>query len=148
MKKTVVICALALCGCSPSAPTAYKAGSTGLQRQSDYDQCRIASFREIPQTMVSQVSPGYSNPGTISCNTIGSHTSCQRVGAINIPASVSTYDANDDLRYRYMLRCMSDKGYSFTNVPTCPSAAERQKAFNTPQPASIAEVKCNAGVSG
>ena len=31
--------------------SSYKAGSTFASRQADYDQCKIQSFREIPQTM-------------------------------------------------------------------------------------------------
>lgn len=127
--------------------TTYKAGSTHVDRQLAVDQCRIASLKEIPQSMATQVSGGYYNPGTVSCSTVGNYTSCNNVGAVNIPATATSYDQNQSLRDRFINRCLQDKGYQLIpNIPVCGSEAERKAALYSPQPASAAAFKCSAGV--
>ena len=125
---------------------AYKSGTTFSNRQLDYDQCKILALNEIPTDIRTQYSPGYYKPGSLSCSTIGNYTSCNRIGAVDIPASASQYDANSNLRQRSVMRCMAAKGYQFLEkVPMCKSDAERKEALSTPQPQTPAKI-CNAGV--
>lgn len=148
MKKCSLLLVLLLSSCQTGpVPVAYKAGSTGPQRLNDYDQCKIASFREIPQSMATEYNPGYYNPGTVQCSTIGNTTSCNNVGAVNIPGSATSYDANGELRQRYIQRCMASKGYQFKLLPPCGSQEERTKAYNQPQPANSSEFKCASGMT-
>ncbi|NEJ73767.1 hypothetical protein GR197_25040 [Rhizobium phaseoli] len=143
----VAVAALAGCQAAPRF-TAYKAGTVQSERQFAFDQCKIASLQEIPQSMAISTSPGYYNPGTLSCNTVGGYTSCNRIGAVDIPATTSTYDQNGGLRDRYLTRCMASKGYAMLEkLPLCGSEKEKQAALYQPQPASPAQMKCTAGVA-
>lgn len=150
MKNTTVsiIAMLALYSCQTGPQlTTYKAGTVFSQRQAAYDQCKIASLREIPQAMTSQTSGGYYNPGTVQCSTIGNYTSCNRVGVVDIPATTSTYDENQSLRTRYITRCLEAAGYQVVNRPVCPSQADRQKAIYSPQPPSVEQFTCDGGMA-
>jgi hypothetical protein len=149
MRRQFIVAAVAVvAGCQTGpVPSAFKPGSTWSQRQADYDQCKMASFKEIPQAMATQIDPGVYTPGSVQCTTIGSSTSCSQVGGLNIPATATTYDANGGLRDRYVARCMQAKGYSILQLPICPTAEARQKAMSTPQPANASDYKCSPGVN-
>jgi len=125
----------------------YKAGTTFPQRQADYDQCKIAALNMVPSAPATDYKPGYYNPGVVQCSTIGNYTSCNRVGAVSIPGSVTTYDRNQNLRDREIARCMASKGYQFLDRPICSSDEERRRASYDPQPPSASSVKCSGGVS-
>jgi hypothetical protein len=140
------VVALSSCQTGPQI-MAYKAGTNTQQRQFEYDQCKIAALHNVPQNMATDFNPGYYNPGTVQCNTIGSSTYCNRVGAVSIPASATTYDANQNLRDREIARCMSAKGYQFLERPACPSEEERARAQYDPQPPSPDQVRCHGGVN-
>lgn len=127
--------------------TAYKAGTLYSERQRDYDMCKIQSFREIPQNLAVETKPGYYNPGTVQCTNIGNYTSCQNVGAVNIPATSSTYDVNENIRFRFIDNCMSAKGYQFIQLPVCTKEADKRAALYSPQPDSPAMMTCTAGVN-
>lgn len=126
MKRVAVLSALALIsGCvSGPADLVHKTGSSLAQRQLAADQCRIESLRQVPQALVTETDPGYYNPGTIQCNTFGNMTSCNRVGAVNIPASSSTYDVNQSLRDRTIARCLASKGFDIVQKPICTSTKD------------------------
>jgi hypothetical protein len=144
---SITLAVLAGCQVGPQF-TAYKAGTVQSERQLAFDQCKIASLQEIPQSIATSVSPGYYNPGTLSCSTVGNYTSCNRVGAVDIPATASSYDVNDGLRNRYLMRCMADKGYTMLEkIPVCSSEKERQAAINLPQPSSSSQLKCSSGIA-
>lgn len=107
LKKLQLVAVLLLAGCQTGpVPAAFKPGTNASQRQADYDQCKIASLREIPQAMATQVSGGVYTPGSVQCRTIGTITSCSESGGLNIPATATTYDANHGLRDRFINRCM------------------------------------------
>ena len=79
---------------------------------------------------------GYSSPGSVHCTTIGSMTTCNPIGGINIPASAQSYDANSATRSRYMARCLQQKGYSVLKRPICQTETEIasvQTADESPQ---------------
>jgi hypothetical protein len=140
--------ALFLAGCQTGPlPSAFKPGTTASQRQFDYDQCKVASLQEIPQAMATQMSGGVYSPGTVQCRTIGTYTSCNESGGLNIPATATTYDANQELRGRYITRCMTAKGYSILNLPMCTTAEARQRAATEPQPTNAADYKCTPGIN-
>jgi hypothetical protein len=149
MRKRFILATVAVvAGCQTGPmPSAFKPGSTFSQRQFDYDQCKIASLKEIPQAMATQINPGVHTPGTVTCNTIGSSTYCNEMGGLNIPATASTYDVNEGLRGRYISSCMMRKGYSIIVRPACASAEARQKAAITPQPTNPNDYQCTPGVN-
>lgn len=131
MRKLTLILALALAGCVSSSgemTAIYKPGSSFAQRSAAFDQCKIASLREIPQTMQTDTTGGYYNPGTLQCSTNMGMTTCNRIGAVNIPSSSVTYDANEGLRVRYIIRCLNAQGYSMIPTRRCNSDAERKAA--------------------
>lgn len=143
-KAIVMLAAAALAGCvTDGGPrtTIYKAGSTKSQRQADYDACKIQSFKSIPQTMATEVTPGYSSPGTAICNTYGTMTTCNTVGGFDVPATASSYDVNASLRGRFINSCLRAKGYVFYTKPACKTEAERQEAIRNPGP----DAKCIGG---
>ena len=148
MRKLQLVAVLLLAGCQTGpVPAAFKPGTDASQRQADYDQCKIASLREIPQAMATQVSGGIYTPGSVQCRTIGTITSCSQSGGVNIPPTATTYDANHGLRDRFINRCMMQKGYSILSRPACSSESERLKAATTPQPANPADYKCTPGIN-
>lgn len=140
MKKIAVVGALALVSGCVSGPVnvVHKTGSTFSQRQLAADECRIEGLRQVPQSMVTETSPGYYNPGTIQCNTFGNTTSCNRVGAVNIAATSSTYDVNQSLRDRTVARCLAAKGYDIVQKPICTSSkeADAYRAARDSQPSA------------
>lgn len=120
----VPVAAVAACTASEPALFIHKPGVSVAGKQAALDECRIASLREIPQTVVSQTSGGYYNPGTLQCNTVGGITNCYRVGAVNIAPTTTTRDVNEDLRARYINRCLREKGFSLTAIPRCVMPSE------------------------
>jgi hypothetical protein len=148
VKKLQLVAVLLLAGCQTGPlPSAFKPGTNASERQVDYDQCKIASLQPIPQAMATQVSGGVHTPGSVQCRTIGTITSCSESGGLNIPATATTYDANQGLRDRFINRCMMQKGYSILARPACGTESERLKAATTPQPANPADYKCTPGVN-
>jgi len=121
MRQFVVIGVLSiLIGCAPQTGVLlYKPGVNLATKQSDLDDCRIVSMKEVPQNLQTSVSPGFSNPGTVMCNSYGTFTSCNTVGAYNIPPTVTTVDANSGLRSRILNRCLNAKGYQLYERPYC-----------------------------
>ncbi|ESY03883.1 hypothetical protein X753_21215 [Mesorhizobium sp. LNJC399B00] len=130
MRKRYIIVILAVAGCQTApAYIVYKPGVDLNATQTAKDQCQIASLREIPQSMATDYHPGYNNPGTVQCNTIGTVVSCNTIGAVNIPGSTTTYDVNQDLRDRYMVRCLEGQGFGVKLARACASEAENSKAL-------------------
>jgi hypothetical protein len=79
--------------------------------------------------LTTDIIPGYNNPGTVQCNTSGNVVTCNRIGAVNIPASSTTYDFNEGLRDRYMTRCLEVQGFGVKLAKICPTKAEETKAL-------------------
>ncbi|MER8882589.1 hypothetical protein [Mesorhizobium sp. M0816] len=131
-RKTLALAVSAVCltACTSTQPAKflYKPGVTIAGKQAAVDECRIASFRDIPQTMATDVKPGFNSPGTLQCNTFGGTTTCNRIGAINIPASANTYDVNAGLRDRFIEQCLQQNGFTITSIPLCKTTAEKSKA--------------------
>lgn len=125
---TAGLLALAACQSPSSSFVVWKPGASYDQTQRDTDQCRIAALREVPQSLATQVSGGVYVPGNVQCSTIGTLTSCNRVGGVNIPASSTTYDVNEELRSRQINRCLQAKGYSVTVLPDCVGDTQKTKA--------------------
>ena len=119
---------LVLVGCAPAHTRLmiHKTGSRQADRVMAHDNCKIASFKEIPQTQGIATQGGYSNPGTVRCTTNFGVTNCNTVGAVNIPTTTSSYNVNQDLRTRFITRCLAEKGFSVVPLKkTCRSADER-----------------------
>jgi len=130
----IIPASLLISGCQPTTGNLiHKTGSNMSERINAYDQCKIRSIRDIPQQIATQISPGYNNPGYVQCNSYGYSTTCNTVGAFNIPASSRVYDVNEDLRNRYIARCLADSGYSIIPRPICHDAS---MANQDPQPAA------------
>lgn len=144
MRKLSIAAAALLAGCvSGPVNMIHRTGSTFAERQLADDECSIASLQAIPQAMVTQTSGGYSNPGTLQCSTIGNMTTCNRIGAVDVPARSTTSDANQDLRDRYIERCLASKGFDLIQMPLCTSAKDssQYKATRDNQPPA-SQIKC------
>ncbi|MBZ9683126.1 hypothetical protein LB531_20930 [Mesorhizobium sp. CO1-1-2] len=132
MRKRFALAALAVvAGCQTGpVPIIYKPGADLNSTLAATDQCKIDSFKEIPQSIATDYHPGYSNPGTVQCNTYGTMTTCNRVGAVDIPASSNTYDVNASLRDRYIQRCLEGKGFGVKmDGRACSTRAEADRAL-------------------
>jgi hypothetical protein len=139
-KWLVILMIFSLTACAEPTAFYYKKSMVLATKQKDYDACKIKSFKQIPQNIITTYHPGVHNPGTLSCNTIGTYTSCNRVGALDIPASSSSRDANEGMRARFIEECMTGKGYSLVEVPMCSLS---EQGYNPLQPApSLDKIKC------
>lgn len=119
----------------------FKPGTLQSDRQNDVDMCTIASFKEIPQNIATQISPGYSSAPTVQCHNIGTSVSCNSYGGINIPPSAYNYDVNKDLRSRFVERCLRSKGYTPIVKPICTGNQQNPDIrYNSPD-----EVHCVPG---
>jgi hypothetical protein len=119
----------------------HKTGSTASQRQQVLDDCNIESFKSIPQAFVTDVSPGMRSPGHLECRDTGGGRDCFYVDGIEFPPTVTTRDANDDLRKRFVGRCLADKGYALISKPVCNAKQDsdlyRANADNQPDANAI-----------
>lgn len=122
------LCALSLSACVSEIPNflIHKEGSMYDDRMRQKDLCQFEAANAIPSAMAAQMSGGYYNPGSLHCSTVGTYTTCNNVGAINIPATATTYDANAELRERYVHRCLESAGYSVIPKPLCRSEADKR----------------------
>jgi hypothetical protein len=70
-------------------------------------------------------------------------TTCNRVGVVDVPARSTTSDANQDLRHRYLQRCLASKGFDLIPTPPCTSAKDsaQYKATRDNQPPT-SQIKC------
>lgn len=129
-----------LTACASSTPFYYKQGSMLGVRQKDYDACKIKSFKDIPQNIVTTYTPGVHDPGNVVCSTTGTFTNCQRIGGVDIPASSTSYDVNASLRARFITQCMADKGYQRLDMPTCALGVDGYDTLQkTP---ALRDIKC------
>ena len=139
-KSLALLAVLGLTACAQSTAFFYKPGTIQVSKQKDYDACKIKSFKEIPQNIVTTYNPGVDNPGTLSCYTIGATTQCNRVGALYIAPSTSSEDVNEGMRARFILDCMNKKGYVLLKMPICKIG---ETGYNSRQKApSLDKIKC------
>jgi len=150
MKKIALIVMVGVlsAACTTVSTTAlFKPGVTAVQKQRDLDSCKIASFRSVPQTIVTQVSGGYYDAGDVRCSERKDSSKdkggvyCRRVGQVYIPPSTTTRDVNADLRWRFVRSCLRDKGYQVVErLRACSNEAERQRAINA---RTLDDLVCN-----
>jgi len=136
---------LTLSACLSTTTTSiFKPGTSIEQQQRDLDQCKIESFKTIPQTLQTDISGGYYNSGKLRCHTDEKgNTICKRVGEYYQPPTATTIDRNDALRWRFVKGCLQQKGYSIvSNMPRCRNDADRLRAL---QATNIADFTCEPG---
>jgi hypothetical protein len=64
-KHFLLASAVMIAGCQTApTPIIFKPGVDLNQTVAAVDQCKIDSFKEIPQSMATDIDPGYSSPGT------------------------------------------------------------------------------------
>jgi hypothetical protein len=88
-----------------------KPDTTRAQSRLDGEECMLEAAENIQPAMGVATTPGFSSPGSLMCNSIGTMTTCNNVGAVNIPPSTYSYDANNPTRQLYVKVCMEKKGY-------------------------------------
>lgn len=109
----------------------YKPNTPLAVKQADLDQCKMASFRSIPQAYTTNYVGGYYEPGDYSCRqTRHNKTRCKNVGGYYSPPVSYTEDMNAAMRWRFVSSCLARKGYRVLNLPPCMSSAERARAQN------------------
>ena len=108
-------------GFVPGGPTVAwsKVDTTRAQRRLDAEECMLEAAEKIQPAMGVASTPGFSSPGSLMCNSIGSMTTCNNVGGVNIPSSTYSYDANNQTRQLYVKVCMEKKGYVPASTKFC-----------------------------
>lgn len=139
---TLVALAIVLVSCGVMSQTSlFKPGTSLAQKQKDLDLCKIVSFKQVPQELVTSVSGGYYDPGYVSCVGKKGEAVCRRIGGFYIPPTYSTVDVNKNLRWRYVQHCLQQKGYDvIVNLRPCSNDAQRQQAINAK---TIKDLVCN-----
>ena len=132
---------LSLTSCAPtSAPFFYKMGSDYASKQRDMDQCKIRSFKDVPQNMVTTYTPPVNIPGTTSCNSIGGYMTCNEVGGYHTSGSSFSSDVNQSLRERVLLECMNNKGYKAVVLTFCKEGERGYNSFH--KSPELNKIKC------
>jgi hypothetical protein len=144
LKRFALCLVLILTGCASlygPVLVVHKAGSTSAQRQQVLDECKIESFKSIPQAFVTTVTPGIAKPDRLVCRDEANRADCFIVEGIDWPPTVTTRDANEDLRKRFVGRCVASKGYELISKPICDAKQDidlyRANANNQPDSNSI-----------
>ena len=127
----VAIFAISVAGCVQTQTgyvhLTHKLGSNSADRGKALDMCQFEAIKAVPRALSTTTKKGYSDPGTLQCSTIGTMTSCNRVGAFNTPSTSTTTDANVELRDRYTARCLERAGYAVFKKPLCQTESGKQK---------------------
>jgi len=97
----------------------YKAGVGFTQIQNDKTDCQVSAVQKVPQHTVIQTSPSYTVPTQTYCNRIGNQVLCNQTGGQTYGGTVSSTDANANLRARVWAQCMAQKKYRIVNIPAC-----------------------------
>jgi len=143
----IILSAVALTACgTPTTTALFKPHTPPVVKQADLDQCKIASFRAIPQAYTTNYVGGFYDPGDIDCyRGRRGRIYCDRLGGFYMPPASYTEDLNAPIRWRYVSACLRKKGYYLLpgKVP-CRSGVERARALNAKNPA---ELGCNPDVN-
>ena len=107
-------------GFVPGGPTKtfMRPDTTRAQRRLDWEECLLEAGEKIQPAMGVATTPGFSSPGSLMCNSIGTMTTCNNVGGMNIQPSAYSYDANNQTRQHFKV-CMEKKGYVTAPATFC-----------------------------
>ncbi len=119
----VLTCSSALISMAACVPTnevyLYKPGASVARADSDLFDCRINAARMVPTDTQIATTPRYTTPVQTQCYNIGYSVQCHSTGGQTYGGNTYSYDANQDLRARYLAQCLASKGYSATEIPAC-----------------------------
>ena len=105
--------------------TFYKDGTKRAQRLRAIEDCMFRAAQNIPPAMATRSTSGAYDPGSLICNSFNGLTVCNNVGAFSIPGTSETVDLNVNLRHRFYMRCMADKGYVLKEMPICANPKDK-----------------------
>lgn len=122
MQKAILIVTLAaLSGCAGYSGF-YKAGETVARLNSDQTGCEVSGAQEVPVNTQIRRTPLRVIPAQQSCTPAGV---CTVIPGRFEGGEVYSFDANADLRTRFVTQCMAQKGYQPASVRRCsPQVAE------------------------
>lgn len=106
-----------LAGCFP-VDVYHKNGASLARLQSDETACKVKALKEVPVNKLTRVTPVH----VIPHQTCDSEGNCETTYT-TFGGHVVVYDANKDLRARYVAQCMVDKGYAQVELPICQGPA-------------------------
>ncbi len=132
---------IGLTGCIPAEPIplVHKTGSTLEERTLASELCEFEAIKEIPRAMATDIKGAYRRPGVLECSTVGGTTTCKEVGGSNVPATSTTYDANAEVRKKYLAWCLRERGFSIISRPPCRTEAEKAAAIAKSSPQAPAD---------
>jgi len=145
-KKTfyLIITSLLLAGCQTAKQATsisfyHKTGSTIYSKQGDWDNCKIQSFRVIPQAIGHSTTPGSYSPGSTFCSTNNGFTSCSTIGDSYEAPTITSYDMNSKLRNNFINQCMANKGYKNYLMDYCTNGGGYSNLNPAPP---ISQIQC------
>ena len=97
----------------------FKPGVSVARASSDLFDCELAAAQEVPQSIQVETTPTYTTPVETTCTTIGNTVTCESTGGDVYGGETYSYDANADLRARYLARCLAGRGYGVASLPPC-----------------------------
>lgn len=114
---------VALTGCLPYQGF-YKSGVAVGRLNSDLTDCEVAGVNRVPANTQVRTTPITYSPVREVCPDDGGR--CRYVGGAIRGGDTYTYDANADLRERFVAQCMGGKGYQRVELPACTGQAARR----------------------
>ncbi len=129
-KALLALSLLGACG-TPSASYLYKEGGTVARADNDYFECELDAARSVPQDTRVATRPVYTTPVKTTCTPVGGSVECTTTGGEVRGGEVYSYDANEDLRARYLAQCLRARGYSTNVLPRCKSGTVASSALQT-----------------
>jgi hypothetical protein len=103
---SIAIMSVVVSGCAGGVYS-YKPNITVAQQDKDIFDCRVAAAQEVPTN--TQIIPG-----------IGSYNA---YAGVYVPGTPYSYDSNSGLRAQFYSRCMTSKGYTDYEIPSCQTTA-------------------------
>lgn len=120
IRSVVFVCAVALPGCETSTDLyLYKSGATVAQADNDFFECELAGAQSVPQDNRVGTTPVFTTPTQTNCYSVGNSVQCSTTGGQTVGGNTYTYDANLELRTRFLARCLSARGYTAVSLPVC-----------------------------
>lgn len=103
----------------PIASFAYRPNTSVSTKNRDALECSLETTQAVPQDTRIATTPTYRSPTQLYCSGYG----CTTTGGQVYGGQVYSYDANDQLKVEYRNQCMAAKGYTISQLPTCPPRA-------------------------
>ena len=122
----------------------YRADTTVPEASRDYFECEVASAQNVPTDTRVETTPIYTTPIQTNCYPSGYSVQCYTTGGQVYGGNTYTYDANAELRGKFMGRCLVGKGYSGYELPRCKEDSISEEILTTLRSGRLNPPRTNA----